>query len=82
MDMHNTYDALVRDRCLDILEGYNVEPQYRHILHAYWDRLRMVARAGVYYGAFLRGFWGATQWDPMFPTIFNVVVHAVVCHWI
>ena len=41
----------------------------------------MVARTGGYYGAPFRGERGVTQGDPLLPTIFNVVVDAVVCHW-
>ena len=40
----------------------------------------MVARMGGYYGAQFQGFWGVTQGDPLSPTIFNVVVEAVVRH--
>ena len=42
----------------------------------------MVARAGGYYGEAFKGARGVTQGDPMSPTIFNVVVDAVVRHWI
>ena len=42
----------------------------------------MVARAGGHYSETSRGFWGVTQGDPLSPTIFNVVVDAVVCNWI
>ena len=28
------------------------------------------------------GSWGVTQGDPLSPTIFNVVVDVVVCHWV
>ena len=41
----------------------------------------MVAQEGVYYGVPFRGEIGVTQGDPMSPTIFNVVLNAVVCHW-
>ena len=41
----------------------------------------MVARSGGYYGEAFTGAWGVTQGDPLPPTIFNVVVDAVVCHW-
>ena len=41
----------------------------------------MVARAGGYYGAAFTGARGVTQGDPLSPTIFNVVVDAVVRHW-
>ena len=55
---HKTYDALDRDRYLEILEGYGVGPQSCRILWVYWDRLRMVARAGGYYGTAFQGFRG------------------------
>ena len=41
----------------------------------------MVARAGGYYVAPFRGEKGVTQVDPLSPTIFNVVVYSMVCHW-
>ena len=46
LELHNAYDTLDRDRCLEILEGYRVGPQAHRILRVYWDRLWMVARAG------------------------------------
>ena len=42
----------------------------------------MVARAGRYYGTDFRGERGVTQGDPCTHTIFNVVVDAVVRHWV
>ena len=48
----------------------------------YWRRLTMVARAGGYYGTAFGGERGVTQGDPLSPTIFNVVVDAVVRHWV
>ena len=42
----------------------------------------MVARAGQYYGTGFEGERGVTQGDPLSPTIFNVVVDAVVRHWL
>ena len=42
----------------------------------------MVDRAGGYCEGYFKGFQGVTQGDPLPPTIFNVVVDAVVCHWI
>ena len=41
----------------------------------------MVARAGGYCRALFCGERGVTQGDPLLPTIFNVMVDAVVCHW-
>ena len=42
----------------------------------------MMARAGGYYGAEFKGYRGVTHGDPLSSTIFNVVVGAVVRHWV
>ena len=42
----------------------------------------MVAKSGGYYRSNFQGFRGVTQGDPLFPTIFNVVVDEVVRHWV
>ena len=80
--MREAYDALDRSSCLEILEGYGVGPKARRLLKSYWHRLNMVERAGDYYGAAFGGERGVTQGDPLSPTIFNVVVDAVVRHWV
>ena len=42
----------------------------------------MAARAGGYYGTAFKGERGVTQGNPLSPTLFNVVVDAVVRHWV
>ena len=42
----------------------------------------MVARAVGYYSKLFKGFRGVTEGDPIPPTIFNVMVDAVVWHWV
>ena len=42
----------------------------------------MVAWARGYYGAPFKRFCGGGKGDPLSPTIFNVVVDAVLQHWI
>ena len=37
---------------------------------------------GGYYGTKFKGARGVTQGDPLAPTIFNVVMDAVICHWV
>ena len=80
LDLHKVYDALDRSRCLEILEGYGIRPRARKLLTNYWHRLTMVARAGGYYGTDFQGDRGVTQEDPLYPTIFNLVVDLVVRH--
>ena len=82
LDLHKVYDALYRSRCLEILEGCGVGPRACRLLHTYWGRLTTVARAGGYYEEYFKGAQGVTQGDPLSPTIFNVVVDAVVRHWV
>ena len=82
LDLTKAYDALERSRSLDILKGYGVGERIRRLLKVYWGRTTMVARAGSYYGKGFNGGRGVTQGDPLSPTIFNVVVDAVVRHWL
>ena len=75
-------NALDRSRTLDILKGYGVGDRVRSLLATYWERSTMVARAGRYYGTEFKGERGVTQGDPLSPTIFNVMVDAVVRQWL
>ena len=74
------YDALDRSRCLDILEEYGMGSQAQRLLKTYWRQLTMVARSGGYYGTVFQRACGVTQVDPLSPTIFNLVMDAVVRH--
>ena len=82
LDLTKAYDALDRSRSLEILKGYGVGERVRRMLPEYWDKTTMVARAGGYYGKGFKGGRGVMQGDPLSPTIFNVVVDAVVRHWV
>ena len=50
----------------------------RRLLREYWNKSTMMARTGGYYGKGFKGERGVTQGDPFSPTIFNMVVDAVV----
>ena len=82
LDLHKAYDALDRSRCLEILEGYGVGPKARRLLTTCCHRPTMVERAGGYYRTAFGGERGVMQGDPLSPTIFNVVVDAVVRQWV
>ena len=80
LDLHKVYYAFDRSSFLDILDRYGVGTRACQIIQTYWSRLRMVARAGVYSGAAFTGAQGVTQGDLLSPTIFNVMVDAVLQH--
>ena len=80
--MTKAYDALDRSRSLKIVEGYGLGPRARRLQRTYLEKSKMVARAGGYYGTVFKGARGVTQGEPLSPTIFNVVVDAVVRHWV
>ena len=42
----------------------------------------MAAKAGGYFGRPFKGYQGVTQGDPLYPTIFNVVVDDVIRRWV
>ena len=42
----------------------------------------MVAQAGRYYGSPFTCYRGVTQGNLLYPTIFNMVVDAVIRHWV
>ena len=82
LDLQNSYHALDRSRCIEILKGYGVGPRAWRLLRTYWGKMTMVAKAGGYYGDAFKGARGVTQGKPLSPTIFNVVVDVLVRHWV
>ena len=42
----------------------------------------MVARASGYFGLPFKGYCGVTKGDPLSPAISNVVVGAIIRHWV
>ena len=65
LDLKKSYDALDRERCMDIMVSYGIGPCTDRILSLYWDYLLVVSRARQYYGALLQGSHRVTQGDPL-----------------
>ena len=51
------------------------------VIHKYWGRITIVARAGGYYVPPFKGYHGVTYGDPLTSTLFNVVMVAVIRRW-
>jgi hypothetical protein len=82
LDLHKAYDAVDRDRLLDILEAYGVGPLTRNLLVNYWESQQFVARQAGYYGRPFRPGRGLTQGDPLSPLLFNIACDAVIRAWL
>ena len=82
LHLHKSYESLDKSRCLVILEVCGVGPQVCLLLRTYWNRLRIVAKAGGYYGAEFKCAKGVTQGDPLSSTISNLMLDSVVQHWV
>ena len=61
--------------------AYGVETRTERLLWNYWERLKMVAWVGIYCNALFTGSNGVTQGNPLYLTIFNMVVDTVIQHW-
>ena len=42
----------------------------------------MVAKAGGYFGRLFKGYQGVTQGNPLSHNILNMVVGAIILHWV
>ena len=49
LGLNKSYNALERDRCINILAGYVMGTSTLRLLSTYWVRLQMMMRAGGYY---------------------------------
>ena len=82
LDLRKAYDTVNRERLLEILEGYGIGPNILGLLKFYWDNQRCVAKSGNYHGETFVPYRGAIKGGIVFPTLFNVLVDAVVRKWL
>ena len=82
LDLKKAYDALDRKRTLAILEGYGVGPNVIQLLRNFWEQQQVVAKQSGFFGEAFPATRGVTQGDIVSPTLFNIVVDAVVRYWL
>jgi hypothetical protein len=82
IDLKKVYDTLDRERTLEILERYSMGALTLQLLRQFWDRQLVVAKQGRHFGVAFPATRGVTQGDIVSPTIFNIVVDAIVRHWL
>ena len=71
-----------RGRVLEILGAYGVGPNMLRVIKHFWDHAVLVCRAEGVFGGSFAAQRGVTQGGPVSPTIFNVMVDAVVREWL
>jgi hypothetical protein len=81
LDLSKAYDTLDRTRTLQILHNYGVGERILRLLTNFWNSLTIVAKQSGYHGEPFKSERGMTQGDIVSPTIFNVVVDAMVRAW-
>ena len=78
LDLRKAYDTVDKERLLEILEGYGVGPNVLGLHKFYWDHQCCVSKCGKYHGETFVPYRGATQGGAVSPTLFNILVDAVV----
>ena len=56
LGLQNFYNALDRERSLELLAVYGVNPSTLQLLWKYWDQLTMVTKAAGYLGRLFKGY--------------------------
>ena len=82
LDLWKAYDTVNRERRLEILERYGVGPNVLGLLRFYWNNQPCVAKCVNYHGKTFVLFHGLTQGGVISPTLFNVLIDAVVRKWL
>ena len=82
IDLRKAFDAMDRDRCLEILKNYGVGPNILRLIRKFWLKAKLVCRVNGRYGRGFKQSRGVTQGGPLSPRLFNIVVDAVVRKWL
>ncbi len=81
IDLKKSFDAMHCGQVLRLLRGYGVGPRAIRLIDRFWRLCEMVCRAQGNYGRPFKAYRGVTQDGPLSPTLFNILVDAVVRAW-
>jgi hypothetical protein len=82
LDLWKAFDAMDRERCILILEGYGARPWLVRLVQTYWRDAIVVCWASGYYGTAFKAGCGVTQGRLLSAKLFNILVDAAVREWI
>jgi hypothetical protein len=81
LDLVKAYDAVDRDRLIDILAGYGFGPNILRFLSRVWADAQVVLRQMGYYGPLINSRCGIWQGSILSPLFLNILVDAVLRLW-
>ena len=81
LDLKKAYDTLNRNRTMIILEKYGVGKNIANFITRIWEGDTIVPKQSGFYGKPFKATRGVRQGDIMSPTIFNIIVDAVIREW-
>jgi hypothetical protein len=82
LNLKKVFDAMDRERCLLILEGYGTGLNMVRLICNFWRDATMVCHASRNHGGPFRAGRGMTQGGPLSAKLFNILVDAVVREWL
>jgi hypothetical protein len=82
LDLRKAFDAMDREWCIMVLEGYDAGPWMIQLIRGFRRDALMVCRAAGNYGTAFKAGRGMTQGGPLSAKLFNIMVNAVVREWI
>ena len=78
LDVKKAYDSLDRDRTISLLRKYGVGEKICILLINMWKEDTIVPKQQQFYGKAFKAERGVRQGDIVSPTIFNIVIDAII----
>ena len=80
LDLKKAYDSVERGKILELLKNYGVGNNIINIIRNMWTNDMIVPKRKKYYGPAFLSERGVKQGDVISPTIFNIMIDAVLRH--
>ena len=78
LDLLSSCESLERGGYVGIIRDCGLWPNIRRLLQRFWNEQAAVPKARRYYVHLFLTERGVTQGDPVYPTVFNILVESVV----